>query len=70
MLIGPDAYELDGGGRRAHWWGTDWWPAPLVSPLAAGEAKETGRSLARLPAPGQPAIVERRLTVADGQPRW
>jgi hypothetical protein len=71
VLVGPDTYELDGRGRRAHWWGNDWWPAPLAPPGDTGdEVEEIGRSLARLPIPGGPVIVERRLVVADGRPHW
>ena len=69
VLIGPDAYELDGWGRRSHWWGVTWWPPPLRPP-AAPVGGPVGRSLARLPTPTGAEIVERRLVVVDGRPSW
>jgi hypothetical protein len=73
VLVGPDTYELDGGGRRAHWWGTQPWPAPLgPQPDAGDEGEEIGRSLAELPFPSPvgTTVVERRLVVSGGGPAW
>jgi hypothetical protein len=49
ILLGPDTYEIDGLGMRAHWWGSGRWPwtepvagrsAPTVASLAEASGAE------------------------------
>jgi hypothetical protein len=72
VLVGLDAYDLDGHGVRFHRWGTAWWPSP-DGPTGRGSAADSGgdvigRSMARLPVPGGDRLVRRTLwrTAAGG----
>lgn len=72
VLVGLDSYELDGRGRRAHWWGTGSWPASgdgAPAPPSRSTRQVVGRSPALL---GPLGVVERRLLAADGAlpPEW
>jgi hypothetical protein len=68
VLVGADAFDLEGIGQRTHWWGTGlpWGshirPTGLPGPVTS---RLVGRAVAVLPTPKGRLVVERQLQRAD-----